>query len=145
MKSKSHFVGAMDINGHPVSFFTTPHSEPDFLWLDIEELTQAVTVDQRAAQRLFEFARGIPFLKRPMAMTAHNGRLVAIGSGKLAQSLCACIDANNGYKGADPESWNAGPLTLKCIVAIADAQEAFAPLSFAGIAQAFKQQEVGHE
>ncbi|MBB2678674.1 UNVERIFIED_ORG: hypothetical protein M2312_002178 [Rhizobium esperanzae] len=145
MKSKSHFVGPMDINGHAVSFFTKPHSEPDFLWIDIEQLTRAVTADREAAQRLFEFARGIPFLKRPMAMAAHNGRLVAIGSGQLAQSLCACIDASNGYKAADAEGWNAGPLTLKCIVAIADAQEAYAPLSFVGIAQAFKQQGVGHE
>ncbi|MDC9808403.1 hypothetical protein [Rhizobium binxianense] len=140
---KPRFLGTVEINGQAVGVFTPPQ-EPDFIWVNIDELAAAISSDSATSKMLSKFARNVPFLK-PLTMAVHGSRLVAIGPNQLAQGLCACIDQRNGYKVANPDEWNAGPLTLKFLVAAADAQEAYAPLSFAGMLTAFKLQGMAHE
>lgn len=40
-------LATTEINGKPVSFFTPPHAEPDFPWVDVQELAAASAQGKR--------------------------------------------------------------------------------------------------
>ena len=50
MKTKARYVGFKEIKNKKVSFFTPPHDEPDFLWVDLEELAKVFLPDEAAAR-----------------------------------------------------------------------------------------------
>jgi hypothetical protein len=91
-----------EINGRPVSFFSPPHSEPDFPWVDVEELASAF-LDGEAAKRMVQHAHNFDRDNRPV-VTAKNGeRIATLIPHALAQGLCGAIDQWNGFVEKDED------------------------------------------
>lgn len=82
-----------DVNNRPVSFFSPPHAEPDFPWVDVEELAAAF-LDADAAKRMVQHTHNFDRESRPMTTTWNGDRIVTIA---LAQGLCGAIDQWHGF------------------------------------------------
>jgi len=127
-KKKARYVGSGDISGKSVSFFSPPHDEPDFLWVDLELLAKVFVSDETAIQ-LVKTSHQLGRLNRPTTTARHNGRIVTIVSHPFALGVCTLIDHQQGYVSASDIDWNNGPAALAYIKALAQAQRTFAPLS----------------
>lgn len=92
----SVFLTRADVNGHPVSFFSPPHAEPDFPWVDVEELAGAF-LDAEAAKRMVQHTQNFDRENRPMTTTSNGDKIVTIVPHALAQGLCGAIDQWNGF------------------------------------------------
>ncbi|MDX3930237.1 MAG: hypothetical protein QHC90_31245, partial [Shinella sp.] len=91
------FVGTAQINGKPVSFFTPPHSEPDFLWVDIEELAKAF-LPRSAARKLLKMSHEFDRNNRPVTTARAGDRIATIMCHAMAQAMCGAIDQmKHGY------------------------------------------------
>lgn len=128
-KKKAQYVGSSEINGQSVAFFSPPHDESDFLWVDLEQLTRAFVSEETAIQ-LVKTSHQLGRLKRPTATAHHNGRILTIVCHPIALGVCGVIDHKQGYVSASDSDWNNGPAALAYIKTLAEAQETFAPLSF---------------
>jgi hypothetical protein len=123
-------LGTATINGHQVSFFKPPHSEPDFPWVDVEELASAfLPADE--AKRLVEHAQGFDRDARPVATARNGDRIATIMPHVLAQGLCAAIDQFDGH--AEEE----GPAFAACCRAAGRFAAEHWPMSFDDIITAF--------
>lgn len=124
------------VNGREVSFFTPPHDEPDFLWVDIEELAGAF-LDPEGAKRMVQHTQNFDRDRRPMTTAQNGNRIATIVPHAFAQGLCGAIDQWNGFVRDDEED-DAGPAHQEyCLVAGTVAAEHW-PLSFEEIFHAFK-------
>lgn len=92
----SVFLTRADVNGRPVSFFSPPHAEPDFPWVDVEELAAAF-LDAEAATRMVQHTHNFDRDNRPMTTTWNGDKIVTIVPHALAQGLCGAIDQWNGF------------------------------------------------
>lgn len=95
-----------DINGHPVSFFSPPHTAPDFPWVDVEELAAAF-LDAEAAKRMVQHAHNFDRDSRPVTTARNGDKIATIIPHALAQGLCGAIDQRNGFVGKDED--DSGP------------------------------------
>lgn len=117
MASPAKFVGTATINGKEVSFFTPPHSEPDFLWVDVEQLAKAF-LPRSAARKMLKHANDFDRNNRPLATAACGDRIATIMCHAMAQGMLGAIDqALHGYTKQDDE-WGGGPSeTAYCVAA----------------------------
>ncbi|MBN8292811.1 hypothetical protein JI664_12625 [Rhodobacter sp. NTK016B] len=89
-------IGEAIINGRPVSFFTPPHDEPDFLWVDMQELARAF-VPRDVARRLLSNTQRFDQGGR-VATTARNGSKIAtIVPHPIAQAVVGAMDHMSGH------------------------------------------------
>lgn len=91
-----------DINGSPVSFFSPPHTQPDFPWVDIEELAAAF-LDDGEAKRMVQHAQNFDRDKRPVTTARSGDKIVTIIPHAFAQGLCGAIDQWSGFVGKDED------------------------------------------
>lgn len=91
-----------DINGKPVSFFSPPHTEPDFPWVDIEELASAF-LETEAAKRMVQHAHNFDRNTRPVTTARNGDKIATIVPHAFAQGLCGAIDQWNGFVGKDED------------------------------------------
>lgn len=135
---KSKFVAAVEINGKSVSFFTPPHDEPDFVWVDVEELTKAF-LSRPAARRMVKHAQNFDRKNRAAETAAHNDKIVTIISHPMAQGLCSAIDAINGNE-VNREEGMDGPAFREYCTAAAKVGSDRESISFEWIIAAYKNQ-----
>lgn len=138
MRVKAKFLATANINGSPVSFFTPPHDEPDFIWVDIYELACAF-LPEDAASRMVNHAQNFDRENRAAETAAHDGKIRTIVSYPMARGMCGCIDQMNG-NGKDDEDWGGGPCENDYIFASCDVQNDHHPLSFEETLSAFHNQ-----
>lgn len=138
MLKPAEFLAKATINGKEVSFFTPPHDEPDFLWVDIEELARAFMPDEDAkrmvhhSHQLFEGERCVT--------TARNGdRIATVVSHAMAQGFCGFIDIMNGHDAENAEEPN-GPAHWAYCIASGKVGAEHAPKCFDDLFAAFKNQ-----
>ncbi len=113
---QAKFLGTSDINGKPVSFFSPPHSEPDFLWVDVEQLAGAF-LPSDAARRMLSMSHDFDRESRPVTTARAGDRIATIMCHAMAQGMCGAIDEalHNYVKG---DEWGGGPSeTAYCIAA----------------------------
>lgn len=85
------------INGREVSFFRPPHDEPDFPWVDVEELARAF-LPKAAAKRMVSHTQQFERDNRPVVTVRNGNRIATIMCHAMAQGLCAAIDEVKGHK-----------------------------------------------
>lgn len=124
-------VGEATIRGKQVSFFAPPHSEPDFLWVDVEELAKAF-LPRAVARRMVKHAQQFSPGHRAVVAVKNGDRIATIMCHAMAQGFCGFIDYQNG-DGRDME----GPAYAEYCVAAAKIEADHGALSFDGIFKAF--------
>ena len=92
----SKLLTRADVNGKPVSLFSPPHSEPDFPWVDVEELARAF-LNRSAAKRMVSHAHEFDRRNRPVTTARNGDKIVTIIPHAFAQGLCGAIDHWNGF------------------------------------------------
>lgn len=136
MSTQAKFVGAYEINGKPVSFFTPPHDEPDFLWVDVEGLAKAF-LPRAAARKMIKLSHKFETETR---LARHDERVVTIMCHAMAQGMCGAIDQDqHGYVKADDE-WGGGPSETAYSIAAGRMMADHHPLPFSQLAKAFHNQ-----
>lgn len=98
----SKLLTQAEVNGRLVSFFSPPHMEPDFPWVDVEELARAF-LPRPAAKRMVRHAHDFDRSNRPVTTTRNGDRIVTIMPHAFAQGLCGAIDQWNGFVEKDPD------------------------------------------
>lgn len=141
--TKARFLGTVDIKGKPVSFFSPPHEEPDFLWIDLEELAKVFLPDD-AAIRMVKHSHNFGMANRPTEAAVRGDKIVTIVPHPMAQGFCAFIDHENGHVVLNEEEWNLGPANLAYVRAFADAHSKYMPLEFDGLFAAYRNQGGPH-
>lgn len=91
------------INGKSVAFFAPPHTEPDFPWVDIEELAKAF-LDKGAAKRMVQHAHNFDRDHRPVATAKNGNKIATIIPHAFAQGLCGAIDQWTGFVSNDEDT-----------------------------------------
>lgn len=134
MLKPAKFLATSQINGRPVSFFTPPHDEPDFLWVDVQELTKAF-MDDEAAARMVQHAQAFDPDNRAVATAVNGDRIATIVCHAMAQGLCGAIDLWNGAVLDEDEH---GPAHSEYSFALATTANQYAPLDFHEIIAAYK-------
>lgn len=137
--TKARLLGALEIKGKPVSFFSPPHTDPDFLWVDIEELARVFLPDD-GAKRMVQHTHGFNVAGRKCEMAVSGDRLVTIVPHPMAQGFCAFIDKEAGHIELTEDEWNLGPANLAYTRAFADAHTQFMPMGFAELFAAYRNQ-----
>ncbi|MEH3109005.1 MAG: hypothetical protein PGN22_02740 [Agrobacterium cavarae] len=114
MSNPAKFVGTAIINGKDVSFFTPPHSEPDFLWVDVEELAKAF-LPRAAARKMVALSQKFEQENR---LAKKDGKIRTIMCHAMAQGMLGSVDQIlHGYTKLD-EEWGGGPSeTAYCVAA----------------------------
>lgn len=127
-------LGEITVNGKQVSVFKPPHDEPDFPWVDVEELAAAFLPPDAAArmvghsQRFGDDAR--------VVSTARNGdRIATIFCHAMAQGLCGAIDQWSGLQPEDED--DTGPAHNEYCARLGIFAADHWPLSFDQIIHAF--------
>lgn len=126
-KAKAHFAFKAHIYGGDVSFFTPPHQEPDYLWVDIYELADAVasrTQRQEVASRVLQFIQAF----RVVVTVAHEGRIATIAPVPFAHGLCIFMDVLNGHSELNRDDALRGPAATSFAYALAEAHAKGSPL-----------------
>jgi hypothetical protein len=139
MRIKSKYVNSAEINGRMVSFFTPPHDEPDFFWVDVEELARAF-LPRAAARKMVKHSQDFDRTNRAAETAAHNGKIVTIISHPLAGGLCGAIDQLNGYQDSEEDEWGGGPAFLAYTKAAATIMQGHSSGGIPGLIAAFKNQ-----
>jgi len=93
-------LGEIEVNGKTVSVFEPPHAEPDFPWVDVEELAGAY-LPRPEARRIVKMTHKFGGDTRAYATARNGDRIATIICHAMAQGLCATIDVKKGWK--DPE------------------------------------------
>lgn len=122
-------VGEATIRGKQVSFFAPPHSEPDFLWVDVEELAVAF-LPEADAKRMVSHAQQFDPDNRAVVTAKNGDRLATIMCHAMAQGLCGFIDHLNG------DAREHGPAYKDYCLASADMEDEHGTLS--GLADIIK-------
>jgi hypothetical protein len=91
-------LGEITVNGHQVSVFRPPHSEPDFPWVDVAQLAQAYLGDD-GSQHVVAMARQFGADKRAYAVAKNEDGIATIVCHALGQGLCRMVDHKNGWRG----------------------------------------------
>lgn len=125
-------VAEATIRGKQVSFFTPPHNEPDFLWVDMEELARAFVLEEDVS-RMVDHARKLNPDDRVYATARNGDRIATIVCHAMAQGFCGFIDHLNGYSGNDMQ----GPAHTDYCFAAAEVEGDYGAHSFEGIVAAF--------
>ena len=91
-------LGEITVNGKQVSVFQKPHDEPDFPWVDVEELAKAFLPRARARRIVamthkFSVGDGI----RTCATAANGDRIATIICHAMAHGLCGLVDWEAGH------------------------------------------------
>lgn len=125
---------AAEINGKQVAFFSPPHSEPDFPWVDVEELAKAF-LPRSAAKRMVQHAHRFSREEGQSTATARNGnKIVTIIPHAMAQGLCGAIDQWNGFVKNDDDT---GPAHDAYCTAAGHVAAEHWPLSLGDMIRAF--------
>jgi len=96
-------LGEITVNGKSVSVFQKPHDEPDFPWVDVEELAKAFLPRSRARRIVSLTQRFGEAEGQRACATARNGdRIATIICHAMAQGLCGLIDVEAGYHADEP-------------------------------------------
>lgn len=132
MPKPSKLLTRAMIDGKPVSFFSPPHDEPDFPWVDAEELASAF-LDAEAAARLTQHAQAFDGENRTVATAVNGDRIATIICHAMAQGLCGAIDHWNGHAPSE----DGGPAAKAYGIAAAVTAADHWPLSFPDIIAAF--------
>ncbi len=134
--TKAKKVGEITVNGRQVSMFTPPHDEPDFMWVDMQELARCF-MSANEARKAVEMARQFGGDQRTYDMAANGDRLVVIVPHAMAQGFCGARDASEGWTAEDEN----GPHTnAYCIAAGVFNADHGPKLSFEQIVSAFHNQ-----
>ncbi len=136
---KAKLLGTATINGKTVSFFSPPHGEADFLWVDVEELALSF-LPPADARRMVSHAQNFDRANRAAETAVNGDKIVTIISHPMAQGLCSLIDQMSGHPLPKDDEWGGGPANLAYVVALADTQSKFRPLGISGLIAAFKNQ-----
>lgn len=136
---KARFLGTVQVKDNEVSFFSPPHDEPDFLWVDLEELAK-VFLPEDAAIRMVKHTHNFGMVNRPTTTAVRGDKIVTIVPHPMAQGFCAFIDRENGHVELNEDEWNLGPANLAYTKALADAHMEFMPLGIDGLLAAYRNQ-----
>lgn len=139
MSALAKFVGTADINGKPVSFFTPPHSEPDFLWVDVEQLAKAF-LPRSAARRMLKHSHDFDRENRPVATARCGNRIATIMCHAMAQGLCGAIDQILHNYVANDDDWGGGPSGAAYCLAAGQMMHDHNPLPIELLGKAFHNQ-----
>lgn len=128
-------LGEATINSKQVSFFTPPHDEPDFPWVDAYELARAFFPKAKAKEITERTKR---FSKRASAVrTAKNGAKVSIiMCHAMAHGLMMVVDFENGFRGKDED--DTGPAFQEYSIAAGRIAADKLDMSFEDMLHAFK-------
>lgn len=133
MTRPAKLICSKDINGRKVSFFSPPHDEPDYVWVDFEELALAFLPAAKATrmvqltQKSREGSKGIT--------TALNGpRIAMIACHAVAQGFCMMIDHVSGQDGG--RGGDRGPAFTDYCLASAEVEADYGHLTIQGYAVA---------
>lgn len=126
-------LGEITLNGKTVSVFRPPHDEPDFPWVDVEELAKAYRPRQEA-RRIVKMTHQFGDGKRAYATARNGDRIATIIPHAMAHGLVATIDFGNGHRG-DPEE---GPVHREYSIALGVFTAKHWSMSFEDIFHAFK-------
>lgn len=132
--SGSRLLTRAEINGKLVSFFSPPHTEPDFPWVDAEELAAAF-LDADSAKRMVEHTHAFDRQNLPVTTAQNGDRIATIMPHAMAQGLCGAIDQWNGFEAADDDD-NGPAFNAYCRAAGVAAADHW-PLSFDQMMHAF--------
>ncbi|ANH03598.1 hypothetical protein [Shinella sp. HZN7] len=136
---KARHIGSKEINGRPVGFFTPPHGEPDFLWVEVEALAGAF-LPEDAARRMLEHCQNFDRDNRPVVAAQNGSSIVTIMCHAMAQGLCGAIDQLlHDYQKSDDE-WGGGPAETAYCVAAGQMMADHWPLPIVQLAEAFHNQ-----
>jgi len=124
-------LGEITIKGRAVSMFAPPHDEPDFPWVDVEELARAF-LPRSAAKRMVSHAQRFGGETRACATVHNRDRIATIICHAMAQGLCGAIDQWNGHKG-DAE----GPAHLEYCFAAGSFAADKSPMTLGALIHAF--------
>ncbi|MGN6548480.1 MAG: hypothetical protein ACTHJ3_01090, partial [Pararhizobium sp.] len=91
-------LGEITVNGKSVSVFKPPHSEPDFPWVDVEELARAY-LPRGEARRIVKMTHSFGGDIRAHATVRNGGRIATIICHAMANGLVGTIDHANGHRG----------------------------------------------
>lgn len=91
-------LGEITIRGRAVSMFAPPHDEPDFPWVDVEELARAF-LPRSAAKRMVSHSQQFGGDVRSVSTARNADRIATIMCHAMAQGLCGAIDQWNGHRG----------------------------------------------
>ncbi|WP_454914959.1 hypothetical protein [Xanthobacter sediminis] len=126
-------IAEATIRGKQVSFFTPPHNEPDFLWVDMEELARAF-VPEKDVARMVSFARQFDPDGRAYSTARNGDRIATIVCHAMAQGFCGFIDHLADGGGDDMQ----GPAYTDYCLASADVENEHGSLNtIDGIVAAF--------
>jgi hypothetical protein len=125
-------LGEITVNGKQVSVFKPPHEEPDFPWVDVEQLAKAF-LPRQAAKRIVEMTRKFGGDHRSYATARNGDRIAIIVCHAMAQGLVGMIDHFNGY--VDEEE--SGPAHQEYCFALGKFSADKAPMSFDDLMHAF--------
>lgn len=129
------FLAHADINGKKVTFFTPPHDEPDFPWVDVEELARAF-LPKAASKRMLAHAHDFDKSNRPIATVKNGDRIATIFCHAMAQGLCGAIDVWAGRATEDEE----GPAHIAYSLAAGQIMHDHWPLPLPDLMKAFNNQ-----
>lgn len=131
----SRILTRAEVNGELVTFFSPPHTQPDFPWVDVEELAAAF-LGADAAKRMVPHAHNFDERHRLVATAPNGDRIATIVPHAFAQGLCGAIDRWNGFVPADRD--DRGPTHWAYCAVAGEVAVDHWPLSFEDIIKAFR-------
>lgn len=126
-------LGDITINSKSVSVFRPPHDDPDFPWVDVQELAQAYLPEVEAA-RIVTMTHAFGGDTRACVSVKSGDRIATIICHAMAHGLVGMIDFKNGHRGELEE----GPAHREYSIALGVFAADHWPMSFAEIKHAFK-------
>lgn len=101
-------LGEIELNGKKVSVFKPPHDEPDFPWIDVEELARAY-LPRSEARGIVKKTHAFGGETRACATAKNGDRIATIIPHAMAQGLCGLIDFKQGHHTPDDD----GPVQME--------------------------------
>lgn len=126
-------LGEISVNGKTVSVFRPPHNEPDFPWIDVEELAKAF-LPRQEARRIVKMTHKFGDGKRAHSTARNGDRIATIVCHAMAQGLVGMIDHGNGHRG----DFEDGPAHRAYCTALGVFAAKHWPMSLQDIFHAFK-------
>jgi len=128
-------LGEITVNGKSISMFTPPHPQPDFLWVDAEELAAAF-LNAEDAKRMTQHAQRYGDDVRAVVTVPNGDRIATVMCHAMAQGLCGAIDHWKGFKPKDDH--DTGPAHNAYCLAAGRFMADNWPLSFEGMIHALR-------
>lgn len=126
-------LGEITVNGRRVTVFRPPHNDPDFPWVDVEELAKAYLPEARA-RHIVEMTHSFGGDVRAYATARNGDRIATIICHAMAHGLVGMVDFQNGYRGEFEE----GPAHREYSLAMGVFAADNWPMRFGEIIHAFK-------